>query len=161
MKNLFLILLLASFFQVKSQTQQKFDAYGELMINQLSHSRFDSLPLMRIRELRDFLKERISNERKLTAETYKMDAGYLDRYRKYQQNMFSLIKSFEKAKKNGATFKFNEIFVEPLNGLKDTYRAELIYIYTQGKVQNEVSLSFDFAWYLETIVLLGSVKEDF
>lgn len=152
---------MTSFFPVKSQTQQNYDEYGELMIRQLSHSRFDSLPIIRIREFREFLRERISNERQLSAEIYKMDAGYLDRYRNYQENMFSLIKGFEKAAENGAVFSFSEIYVEPLSGFKDTYRAEIIYVYKQGDIQNEVSLSFDFAWYLETIVLLGSIKEDF
>lgn len=161
MKHLFIFLLSTSLFSAKGQSQENYDQYGELMVRQLSNSRFDSLPIIRIRELRDFLKERISDERRLQAETYKAGDGYLDLYRKYQTNMFALIKDFEKAKENGATFSFSEIFVEPKSGLADTYHAELFYIYKDGKTQNEVSLSFDFAWYLETIVLLGPITEDF
>lgn len=161
MKNLFVFFFLVCFLPLKSQNQDIYDEYGQLMIRQLKNSRFDSLPIIRIRELRDFLKERISNERKLQAETYKADAGYLDRYRKYQENMFSLIDGFEKASKNGASFSFSEIYVEEIPELKDTYHAELIYLYIQGDVQNEVSLTFDFAWYLDSIVLLGAISEDF
>lgn len=161
MKNLFVLLFSACFFSGFSQTQETFDKYGELMVRQLSHARFDSLPLIRIRELRDFYKERITDEKKLQAETYKAGAGYLDRYRLYQESMFSLIKGFKKAGEQGATFTFSEIYVESKGNLADTYQAELIYIYKQGEIQNEVSLSFDFAWHIETIVLLSAIEEDF
>ncbi len=161
MKNLIFIFFIACFYSGNGQNQDTYNEYGELMVRQLSSARFDSLPLIRIRELREFYKERITDEKKLQAETYKAGAGYLDRYREYQENMFSLMKGFKKASNEGATFVFSEIYVEPLTNLDDTYHAELIYIYKQGKIQNEVTLSFDFAWHLETIVLLGAVEEDF
>lgn len=143
------------------QSKKEFDDYGKLMLGQLSRERFDSIPLIRLREYREFLTERISDETKLKGEIYKVDAAYLDFYRIYQNSMFDLVKSFRIAKKRGAQFTYSEFFIETSEGLKDTYHGDLVYLYTQSDIQTEVNLSFDFAWHNGYFVLMGPVKEDF
>lgn len=161
MKNIFLLIFLFSISFAQAQSEKHFEEFGELVIRQLSNARYDSIPMIRIREYRDFLRERISDPVQLDGEIYKVNDNYTDMYRKYQNSVFHLIESYQEAKSRGGKFTYSEIHIEPLKKLKDTYNAEIVYLYQEGEIQNEVSLSFDIAWHIETFVLMGEITEDF
>ena len=163
MRKFLTIFFLIPVVMVNAQTEEDFEEFGELVVRQLTRSyRYDSIPYIRVRELRDFLGERIADAGERKNEITKADLYFTKNYEIYQKSIFKILEAYRYSQKEGVTTKFLEIYHEPAGKIRDTYKAEIIFLYkTKSGVENEVTFLVDCAWYLDTFVLVGPVKEVF
>lgn len=157
-----LLFLCVLAFNSKAQTEKDFNEFGKIVFRQLtSTQRVDSIPIIRMREMKKFLKNHIQDTNTLKKEIYYKDAAYGELYVEYQKSVISLFKSYETAIKKGVKMEYLDIYFEPLSKYKDTYNITLSFIYSTTQIQNEVQLSFEVAWYNNLFVFLGPIKENF
>jgi hypothetical protein len=161
MKKILLLFFCFAGLLANAQKEKDFDEFGRRIVRQLTTThRFDSIPIMRMREVREFLRGQIRDSARLAKEIYIRDAAYGDLYLSFQKSIVSVKNSYEN--QNNIKVEYLDTYHEHLpDNLKNTYQFIVSFIHKEGELENEVQFIFDAAWHKNSFVFLGPLTEKF
>ena len=147
-----------------SQTQEDFDKYGKILLDQMTDlNHTEMVDFIRIREYHEIVDRQGLSPNQHSAMKHQVNSSYNDLYVSFQQSMQEIAENYRLDLSEGATFEYDQTRHELLEGSKDTYAMVTSFLYKNKKVQTMVSFIYDVAW-LDAergFVIISPVKEDF
>ncbi len=147
-----------------AQTQEDFDKYGKILLDQMTdYEHTQQVDFIRIREYHEIVERQDLSPNQRSAMKHQVNSTYNDLYTSFQQSMLEIAENYRLDLAEGATFEYDQTRHEPLEGSKDTYAVVTSFMYRNKKVQTMVSFIYDVAW-LDAergFVIISPVKEDF
>lgn len=151
--------------QLSAQSEEDFDKFGQMLFRQMTDTSYAGqlTDFIRIREYEEIIDRQEAPIKQKEIMKIKVNESYNGMYLDWQNSMQELASDYLYEINDGSTFEYLETRHEPLDQSEDTYAMKTNFIYRNGRVQNQVSFTYDVAWLDRErgFVLISAVEEDF